>query len=280
MAANMKFKEKEIVNQLRHVTREIKYPKNIDIDKSRTHLNYSLTPNRDMTPFEYLKHRLSKVHINQRRDDTNLMSGWIITKPKDLYESQEEDFFKACYEFLKSRYGGEENVISVEIHKDESGEPHMHFCFTPITEYIENENLVKVVKYLKKNPDKNNTQAGKELGIDRKTVRRYRNCNEDDIKTERLSAKAVINKEDLKTFHPDLQKYLSNKGIECTVNSGITKKQGGNITVAELKMQRDYLKEHGTNIDEILEHIDRATEVLEKKSYDEELGMNTDNIEF
>ena len=63
----------------------------------------------------------------------------------------------------------------------------------------------------------------------------------------------------------------ANYQLICTVNSGITKKQGGNITVAELKMQRNYLKEHGTNIDKILEHIDRATEMLERKSY---------NIEF
>lgn len=249
MGAVKKFGKKAVVNQLRHVTREIKYPKNIDIDidKERTHLNYSFTPERNIPPQKYLKERLSQIHIHKKQD-INYMSGWVITKPKELAAIYEKDFFAACYEFMSERYGGEKNVISAEVHKDESGEPHMHFCFVPVAEYIPNENMIKVVRFLKENPELNNTQAAEELGIDRKTVRRYRNMRESDIKTERLSAREVLNKEELQTFHKDLQKFLDKKGIPANINSGITKEQGGNMTVEQLKMQREYLREHSKEI--------------------------------
>jgi plasmid recombination enzyme len=263
MAANQKFSMQAVYNQLKHVSREIKYPKNIDIDKSRTHLNYSLHPNRNMTELEYLKKRLSEIHIHSDRQDINYMSGWVITKPKDLSDEYEEIFFKACYEFLIKRYGGEQNVVSADVHKDESGEPHLHFCFIPVTDYEPNENLVKIVNYFKKNPDANNTKAAAELGISRKTVRRYRNCTDKDIKFEKLSAKSVINKADLQSFHQDLQRYLDKHKIPAKVYTGITKAQGGNMTVEQLKMQRNYLLEHGGNVKEIVKTIDNIVNEID-----------------
>lgn len=262
MAANKKFNQLEVVNQLRHVLREVKYPKNIDIDKSKSHLNYSLSPKRDISEMNYLKKRLSEVHVANRAG-INLMSGWIITKPKELDDIHEKAFFESCYEFLKERYGGEKNVISCEIHKDESGEPHMHFLFVPVTKNTPNENMLKVAEYIKKNPDKNNTQAAKELGVDRKTVRRYRNKTEDDIKYEKLSAKEVINRAELQSFHKDLQAHLNKNGISASVNSGITKARGGNMTVEQLKLQRAHLLKHGEKISDVIDNIDRNITKME-----------------
>lgn len=247
MGANKKFDKNEVVNQLRHVLREVNYPKNIDIDKSRTHLNYSLSPKRDLTPYEYLKKRLSEIKVVKKKD-INLMSGWVITMPKDLDEVYEHSFFEACYNFLKERYGGEKNVISAEVHKDESGEPHLHFCFVPVAKNEPNINMVKVIEFLEKNPDVNNTQASKELGIDRKTVRRYRGLTRSDILYEKLSAREVINRKDLVTFHSDLQAYMDKLKIPAKVNTGVTKAQGGNMSVEQLKMQRDYLLAKGYDI--------------------------------
>lgn len=264
MASNKKFSKRATFNQLKHVTRDIKYPKNIDIDKERTHLNYSLSPERNMTDYEYLKKRLGEVEIANDRQDRVYMSGWVITKPVDLNGEYEDIFFEECYNFLKDRYG-EKNVISANVHKDESGQPHMHFCFAPITEYTPNENLVKVVEYFKQNPESTNTKASKELGISRKTVLRYKHKTEDDIKYEKLSAKSVINKKELITFHSDLQNYLDKKRIPAKVNTGITKKQGGNMTVEQLKMQRNHLMEvHNGDIGEIIQTIDNIIEKVEE----------------
>lgn len=55
MASVEKFGERSNSNQLRHILRQVRYPANADIDSSRTHLNYSLSPDRDMAPADYLQ---------------------------------------------------------------------------------------------------------------------------------------------------------------------------------------------------------------------------------
>ena len=49
MASVEKFGERSNSNQLRHILRQVRYPANADIDSSRTHLNYSLSPDRDLS---------------------------------------------------------------------------------------------------------------------------------------------------------------------------------------------------------------------------------------
>lgn len=49
----------------------------------------------------------------------------------------------------------------------------------------------------------------------------------------------VINKRDLRNFHPDLDRFLKDRGQPCGVYTGITKQQGGNRTVKELKQERE-----------------------------------------
>ena len=49
----------------------------------------------------------------------------------------------------------------------------------------------------------------------------------------------VINRKDLRNFHDDLDRYLKNNGLNCSVKTGITKAQGGNRTVAEMKKERE-----------------------------------------
>lgn len=60
---------------------------------------------------------------------------------------------------------------------------------------------------------------------------------------ENFQAKYILNRYDMTTFHPDWQEYLHNHGIMANVNSGITKAQGGNKTIDELKaMTREHEK--------------------------------------
>lgn len=58
-------------------------------------------------------------------------------------------------------------------------------------------------------------------------------------KDGKICANDLINKRELRNFHPDLQKHLDNDGIEAKVYTGITKRQGGNRTVKELKQERE-----------------------------------------
>lgn len=100
---------------------------NPDIDPQRTHLNYNLAPQHDQ--MDFIKQRLSEVYCLNRKD-VNVMCSWVVTAPKDLEPSQQEDFFKESYKFLENRYG-KENVISSYVHLDETT-PHMHFAFIPV----------------------------------------------------------------------------------------------------------------------------------------------------
>lgn len=243
MASCMKYSRANVVSVLRHMQRHIQNPANKDIDQSRSHLNYSLTPRRELKPYDYFKKRLSEVHVRQQ-EGVHELCGWIVTKPTDLPESEEREFFEESYRFLADRYGGDKNVVCAEIHKDESGEAHLHFEFIPVTSYTPNENLIKVVQYLKEHPNETNvSEIARAIGVSRKTVRRYRNKSEADIKYEKISARDVINKHDLLTFHKDLQKHLDSCGLHANVYTGVTAANGGNKTVYKMKMEREHERE-------------------------------------
>lgn len=192
MASVEKYTLSAVVNQLRHNERTTENPSNIDIDRSRTKLNYALSPDRGMTSYDYFKYRKSELYC-YNRSDVKVLAGWIVTAPKDLPIKQHKNFFKETYNFLSDRYK-EKNVISAVVHMDESGQPHLHFYFVP---------AVKDLKH-----------GG-----------------------EKICANDILNKKELRNFHPDLQRHLDKKGIDAKVINGST--AGGNRTVKELKRERE-----------------------------------------
>lgn len=199
MASLKKFKQTAIVNQLRHIERTIQNPSNEDIDSTRLDDNYSLIPQRSLSSYEYFLQRKSELHCMKRADVT-LMCGWIITFPQTAPESEQTRFFQNAYEFLNNRYG-KENCIQAIVHQDESGQPHLHYCFIPVVK-------------------------------DKKYNREKICCNE------------LITRAELRNFHPAFQKYLYDNNLNVTIMSGITKKQGGNRIVREMKKERKYNYSH------------------------------------
>lgn len=64
---------------------------------------------------------------------------------------------------------------------------------------------------------------------DRKHEQRYKICAND-----------VLDRRELRNFHPDLQRYLNEHGLDdAHVMTGVTRAQGGNRTVADLKAERE-----------------------------------------
>ena len=103
---------------------------NKKIDPERTHLNYNLAADdQKLSSRDFMEKRLGEVFC-QNRKDVNVMCSWVLTAPADLPAEDHKDFFKNSYEFLCARYG-KENVISANVHMDESS-PHMHFAFIPV----------------------------------------------------------------------------------------------------------------------------------------------------
>ncbi|WP_180952214.1 plasmid recombination protein [Lachnoclostridium edouardi] len=57
---------------------------------------------------------------------------------------------------------------------------------------------------------------------------------------EKICANKVLTRAELRNFHPALQKHLDDCGIDAKVLTGVTKQNGGNRTVKELKQMRDW----------------------------------------
>lgn len=194
---------------------------NQDIDTSRSHLNYNMAPEREGGQLAFLRQRTTEART-LKRDDVKVMCSWVVTLPTYQWhdpskhvsmdpEKVEKLFFERTYQFLQERYGGEKNVISAWVHRDEH-RSHMHFAFVPVT------------------PDP------KKGG-------------------EKVSAKDVLTREDLRTFHADLERHLDSfHDWHFEVVNEATK--DGNKTIAELKK--------ATAHQEVLQAQQQATEARQQ----------------
>src|SRR5699024_1614922 len=112
---------------------------NIDIDKFKTEMNYSLLEEQMFEEYnKRIKERLEEGYKGKRKiisDAIKLVDG-IITRDDMFYEDKEDKetrhFFEYALEFIKVEYG-EENIMYATVHLDEKT-PHMHFGFVPLTE--------------------------------------------------------------------------------------------------------------------------------------------------
>ena len=66
---------------------------------------------------------------------------------------------------------------------------------------------------------------------------------------EKICANDVLNKAELRNFHSALQKYLLDYGVQANILTGITKAQGGNRTVRELKQENTKNRWHSREYD-------------------------------
>lgn len=221
MASVQKFTEGAVRNQLRHNAREIADSSNHDIEPSLSKYNYTLTPDHGgLSDYDYYQQRKSELYV-WNRSDIKVLAGWVVTLPREITDpEQQREFFRVTYDFLEARYG-RENVVQATVHMDEGkrekvfdrwgqpvlnddgsqatrvvyGQPHLHFCFIPVS----------------------------------------RDDNNAHVQAEKICAKEVLDRRELQHFHTDFQNYLDAQGIECRVLNGAVKDYGRNRTVKELK---------------------------------------------
>ncbi|MGM1389756.1 MobV family relaxase, partial [Bacillus cereus group sp. BceL293] len=175
-----------------HWDRKTENHSNQDIDNERSHLNYDLCEKEGDT-LSRMNDRLSEVHCLNRKD-VKVCADWAVTLPeslKDASEKEQREFFEKTYEFLANRYGGEKNVLSANVHNDET-RPHMHFAFMPVVW------------------DEKKQQA-------------------------KVSAKEVLTRKDLKTFHQDLDEFLKKEIPQIYKEGILNDKTIGVDTVKDLK---------------------------------------------
>ena len=216
MARIEKYTSNSVVFQLRHNSRESpRPPNNVEIDITRSHLNYSLDcyGGSAIECKQHYKERLSDVYVYGNKQ-VNTLCQWVITAPSDLNPEQEKAFFQAAHDYCNFLYDSE-NCIQSIVHYDEGvkdpvtgkiveGRPHLHYCFIPV---VENK------KYMKPN--------------------RYGNISGAALYQEKCCANDLIDKQHLLRWHDDFQKFLDDRGIKCTVKNGATGRR--NLTVEELK---------------------------------------------
>lgn len=253
-----------ISNLLKHNSRDIIHSSNPDIQPDLSDLNYCLTPqDRGVSEYDYYKQRLSEVYVYNRKDVVTLC-GIVCTLPAEIPLDDTEQinrFFSTTNDFLSDRYGGENgrNVISSWVHFDEGkrlpvydrftgeplldengsvqtelvvGRPHLHFDFIPVASVDLEHELSK-----KRHDPK---------------IEQY---------TERVCANDVLTRSSYRTFHGDWQRYLQEHGIDAKVKTGITKAQGGNVSVSKLKERFDTER---TEIDRLREVERQYNELISR----------------
>ncbi|AGC39301.1 mob protein [Bacillus thuringiensis] len=189
-----------------HWDRKTENHSNQGIDNEQSHLNYDLCEKEGDT-LSRMNDRLSEVHCLSRKD-VKVCADWVVTLPENLKgisEKEQREFFEKTYEFLTNRYDGEKNVLSANVHMDETT-PHMHFAFMPVV-------------------------------WDEKKQR------------EKVSAKEVLTRKELKTFHQDLDEFLK-KEIPYIYKEGILNdKTIGVDTVKDLKKHSEEIQKQKDAMD-------------------------------
>lgn len=204
MAHITKFKLHSMPQMFAHINRtenQIRKYGNADIDTSRSYLNQDIIHG-DMSD---LSQRLSEVS-HQKRKDLVACCGVVITLPAELHSSDlatQNRFFYHCSEFIKQKFG-EKNTIYATIHHDETT-PHVHIGFVPT--------IKKERKYRSKDK-KGQTYT-----------------------QERISAKEVVTKSMLNSFHNELDAYITEKlGQKVSILTGELKTRK-NLSINELKQR-------------------------------------------
>ena len=256
MASITKFTHSAISNMLRHNSRLTAEPSNVDIDHERSKLNYSFEMDHDgLSNYEYYKKVIDDSYLygrgTQREDKAITACGLVVTAPKEICGDfeKEQQFFSSVFSFVDERY--EHHIVDNAVHYDEAGAPHIHITFVPVTE-LDHE---KVHYKTSQTKDEIKLESGRyEYGyrfiLDEEgqkiPLKNYARIS--DYYEEKISAKDVINKAELKHFHADLQQYLDDNNIEGRVLTGTT--GGINFSVKELK---EFTRTTGLRLEEVKE---------------------------
>lgn len=135
--AIMRFaKQKSAVGALEahHERTKEKYASNPDINIARSKNNFHI-----VTPAASYKRemnqRIADANCRLRKDSVRFVDTLITASPEFFKRKKPEEvqaFFQEAVRFLAQKIG-KKNIFAAVVHMDEKT-PHMHLCFTPITE--------------------------------------------------------------------------------------------------------------------------------------------------
>ena len=117
-----------------HERTKEKYASNPDIDTERSKYNFHIIkPTKSC--LQETNSRIEAAGCKTRKDSVRFVDTLITASPdffKGKKRAEIKEFFQTAVDFL-SRKIGKDNIFAATVHMDEKT-PHMHLCFTPITE--------------------------------------------------------------------------------------------------------------------------------------------------
>lgn len=140
---NIKYKRNNLKGIYRHNERKNTNYSNKNIDKAKTHSNYTLKQCNSSYEKEFDKLRIENNLKGQIKEVSNILCEYIITSDNEFFESigelETKRYFEQSYNFVcEYKNLGEQNIISANIHLDE-GTPHMHIIFIPVVHSCDNK---------------------------------------------------------------------------------------------------------------------------------------------
>ena len=287
------------IGAFKHDLRERDVYKNEDIDKSKSHLNYTLSSHGKTSKDckTYFDSLLDGVY---HRGGTTVNSAeWSFQFPSDLSPERAEEFFQSTYDFCNHIHfdGDDRRCILAQVHRDEVGADHMHYVFTfpevKNEKYVEfNDKFVSGVAKIHDHFDvelKDNQihdcysaiqsyesrsysareketiqEIGRVLDLKRDEARwcftRMRRLDSERYATKLMSKDEFLTSDFFNSFHKEYQQWLTNHGFDCTVYRG--GKGGIKLTVEQLK---EITKETGITLDKGLS-VEYVTDLIKENS--------------
>lgn len=174
---------------------------NQDIDPQKTHLNYNLAPRRGVEQIDFIRQRTTEART-LKRDDVNVMCSWVVTLPEYRHHNQNLHVSPDKEQVERLFFERSYRFLC-----DRYGEQNV------ISAYVHKDEKTPHMHFAFVPVTEDKKRGG-----------------------EKVSAKEVITKNDLKTFHTDLERYLDSfRDWHFEVVNEATK--DGNKEIAELKKQ-------------------------------------------
>lgn len=133
---NQKYKRENLKGIFRHNERKNENYSNKNIDKEKSHLNYSLKDPRYSYEKEFERIRKKYNLKGQIKTVSNIACEYIITSDNEFFnrigEKETKRFFETAYKFVcEYKNLGEQYILSAKVHNDEDT-PHLHLVFLPV----------------------------------------------------------------------------------------------------------------------------------------------------
>lgn len=166
-------------------------------------------------PMEYaekaLEWKMNTVEHSNRKD-LKCLASWVVTAPEGLPRAEEAPFFRTVYDFVQDRYG---TVLGAAVHRDEQSR-HGDGRVRPHIHVV----FMPICK-------------------DKKTGR------------EKICAKEVLTREDLYSFHTQLEKAVEARlghpvellnGVTHEIDKDTGKKVSVNKSISKLRAETEQLR--------------------------------------